>query len=52
MPDTYLRDYFPTAAALLDLWRVPHSGRYLRFAFYALRRVQTRIGVNVLDSPG
>ena len=38
LPESYLRDYFPTASALLDLWRRPDSGRYLRFASYALHR--------------
>ena len=51
MADTYVRDYFPTASALLDLWRVPHSGRYLRFASYALHRVERAIGIDVLDTP-
>ena len=51
LPESYLRDYFPTASALLDLWRRPDSGRYLRFASYALHRVKRAIGVDVLDTP-
>lgn len=50
-PDSYVRDYFPTASALLDLWRVPHSSRYLRFAAHACLRVERRIGIDVLDTP-
>lgn len=51
LPESYVRDYFPTASALLDLWRVPHSSRYLRFAAHACLRVERAIGVDVLDTP-
>ena len=51
LPDNYVRDYFPTASALLDLWRRPDSGRYLRFAAHACLRVERAIGVDVLDPP-
>ncbi len=45
-------EQFPTACALLDLWRVPSSDRYLRFAAQALFLVKRRIGVDILDTPG
>lgn len=51
LPESYLRDYFPTASALLDLWRRPDSSRYLRFAAHACLRVERAIGVDVLDPP-
>ena len=51
LPESYVRDYFPTASALLDLWRVPHSSRYLRFAAHACLRVERAIGIDVLDPP-
>lgn len=51
LPESYVRDYFPTASSLLDLWRCPWSDRYLRFASYALHRVKRRIGIDVLDAP-
>lgn len=52
LPDSYVRDYFPTASSLIDLWRVPHSSRYLRFAAHACLRVERAIGIDVLDTPG
>lgn len=36
------RDHFPIAFALLDLWRRPDSGRFLRFAANALRSAYAR----------
>ena len=50
-PDSYVRDYFPTTSALLDLWDRPWSSKCLRFAFHALHRVERAIGVDVLDPP-
>ena len=51
LPESYVRDYFPTASALLDLFRVPYSPRYLRFAAYACLRVERSLGIDVLDPP-
>ena len=45
-------DMFPTAFALLALYAAPYSTKRLRFAAYACLRVERRLGVDILNTPG